>query len=97
VTTFAGDAMGIGMELTAGTAYLGDGMRALGSAGAFAGAHYGELGYSYQIPIDGGDRMGLIASHMFSLRATVPFFTYDRVVTKERMPPPDEKEEKKPR
>jgi hypothetical protein len=57
-------------------------MRALGSAGIFLGLLYGEIGYSYQIPIDGGDRAGMIASHMASLRITIPVFSYAHVTKK---------------
>lgn len=85
--SFMGDVMGMGLEATAGGAYLLDRMRALGSAGAFFGYLYIEFGYSYQIPIDGGDREGMIASHNLSLRITVPVHWYSKQMTRTYVPP----------
>ena len=79
--SFVGDAMGAGFEVSAGVADVEGRPRVMGSAGMFFGLLYGEIGYSYQVPLDGGDRAGIIASHMISLRVTVPVHTYEKIVT----------------
>jgi hypothetical protein len=81
--SFMGDAMGVSMEVAVGAADIEGRGRALATAGAAWSLLYVDLGYSYQIPLDGGDRAGVIASHMFTARITIPFFSYDRTVKKE--------------
>lgn len=80
--SFMGDTMGMSAEVSLGGADLDGRARALAAAGIGMSFLYVDLGYSYQLPIDGGDRAGVIASHMFTARITIPFFSYDHAVTK---------------
>jgi hypothetical protein len=85
--SFAGDAMGMSMEVGVGAADILSRARAIATAGACLSALYVDLGYTYQLPIDGLTRENAIASHMFTIRITIPVHTYDRVVEKTPMPP----------
>jgi len=78
--SFLGDTMGMSIEAAVGAADLEGRPRAIATAGAGMSFLYADLGYSYQLPIDGGDRAGVIASHMFTLRITIPVRSYDRSV-----------------
>jgi hypothetical protein len=85
--SFMGDAGGMSIEVAAGGADLDARGRAIATAGGALSFLYADIGYAYQFPIDGLDRANAIASHMFSLRVTVPVYTYDRQVTKTKLPP----------
>jgi hypothetical protein len=81
-----GDAFGAGVEVSAGAADIDGRPRAIGSAGVFMSFLYGELGYSYQVPLDGGTRDERIGSHTISLRITVPVYSWGKSVEREPMP-----------
>jgi hypothetical protein len=83
--SFMGDAMGMSTELALGAADIEGRGRALATAGVGMSFLYVDLAYAYQVPIDGGDRAGGIASHMFTARVTIPVVSYERTVKKEKM------------
>lgn len=68
-----GDAGGTSFEVAVGGARLpvGD-VRATGSVGASMSFLYADIGYAYQIPLDGGTRPFGLTSHQFTLRVTLP-------------------------
>jgi hypothetical protein len=86
--SFLGDAMGMSVEGAVGAADIEGRPRALATIGAGMSFLYLDLAYTYQLPIDGGDRAQTISSHMFTLRVTVPVSSYARTVTKEPMARP---------
>gem|GEM_PF-4622391 len=68
-----GDAGGTSFEATVGGARLpGGALRATGSLGAALSFLYADIGYAYQIPLDGGPRPFGLAAHQFTLRITLP-------------------------
>jgi hypothetical protein len=68
-----GDAGGTSFEVALGGARLPGGpLRATGSVGAAISFLYADVGYAYQIPLDGGARPFGLASHQFTLRITLP-------------------------
>lgn len=68
-----GDAGGTSFEVAVGGARLPGGpFRATGSVGAAISFLYADIGYAYQVPLDGGARPFGLASHQFTLRLTLP-------------------------
>jgi hypothetical protein len=68
-----GDAGGTSFEVAVGAARLpGGSTRATASVGAAISFLYADIGYAYQIPLDGSTRPFGLTSHQFTLRLTLP-------------------------
>lgn len=67
--------LGLAADLR-GASNGGTGTHLVGHVGVLVGAHWVQLGYSYQFPL-GSDRPEWLSSHQFSVRIEIPVGRYD--------------------